>query len=292
MNAFIKKVLIGSLLCIFSAQAQIDTTNVVSGFSYIDYSPLSASAAKLAATDSLQDAVTGDYYWLTGTTAAAVDTFVASAQAIALKGYDTRQLFTDKAASVFRLDLPSTVTSDGSLTIVSMFYKDSLKATENQVLVSLSNGTATPVYWILIANADNKLRLAYRPAGVTSYTSKTVIQKNTWYHIVAVFDFPNTLAKLYVNGELDSTYAMPSKAAAAPDRWYLNNFDLNRTLELFGYCRAVFIYSDAKSAAWVATEYAKLDSNLELLPVVDVKQSWRESRKHGIQKQFKNFIER
>jgi Concanavalin A-like lectin/glucanases superfamily len=113
--------------------------------------------------------------------------------------------------------------------------------------------------WFELLNNDRYARLEFRVTGETGpvLVSSTTLALNTWYYVVATYD--GSVAKLYVNGKLDSTLRVVAVPAQNDDPLYIGR----RTDGFFNnvVLQEVAIYPTALSADRIAAHWRAATTN-------------------------------
>jgi hypothetical protein len=108
----------------------------------------------------------------------------------------------------------------------------------------------------------------FRPHYITTTTTETMdtttsISTNTWYHIVAVIDFTNSIMKAFINGTQDATTnALSGAGSTSSDAVYIGNRNTGAgSSDYSGRIAQIRYYSKALSAAEVLQNYNATKTN-------------------------------
>jgi len=118
--------------------------------------------------------------------------------------------------------------------------------------------------WVFIGKLDSQDKIEFRWAPGSSTMSSTAdISADTWYHVVATYDFASNEANLYIDGTLDNTASGLTPQPIATDDIMRFGQNTNGNEELNGQLDDVRIYNRALSAGEITALY-----NLGDCPVI------------------------
>ena len=148
--------------------------------------------------------------------------------------------------------LNTSLVSNGGGTLECWFNSDDLS----------SDGTFINhsgfMYWNLIVRGyDDKIRLEYKSTSSnnTQLLSSSTISNGNWYHVVGVVN--DTGARIYINGELDSSNSTPQNLGTVSSHIYIGHYGTG-SYEFDGKIAVVKRYNKPLTAAEVKQNFNAL----------------------------------